>query len=74
MQVKITRLEDIIQSYDQEQLELLHNTTKEKLLNDNYWNALRHRMSQGELDAALAQIADVVEIAAKEIDRRKQIG
>lgn len=73
MQVRLTKLEDIIQRYEQEQLELLHNTTKEKLLNDNYWNALRMRMGQGELDAALAQIAEVVEITGKEIDRRKGI-
>ena len=64
---------EIVRKYDQAQLELLHNTTKEKLLNDNYWNILRPRMSQGELDAALAQIAEIVEITGKEIDRRKGI-
>ena len=73
MQAKAVGLQDIIHKYDQAQLELLHNNTKEKLLNDSYWNALRFRMSQGELDAALAQIAEVVEITGKEIDRRKGI-
>lgn len=73
MQAKFVSLQDIVQKYDQTQLELLHNTTKEKLLNDNYWSALRARMGQGELDAEVARIAEIVEIIGKELDRRTKI-